>query len=75
LFLRNLIDGLRIVRGDATDLVLPDEKSEESKSLAHRMSFREGDREKSAAQLADAIRECMARVHDYFTMRFSNQSL
>jgi glutamate-ammonia-ligase adenylyltransferase len=41
-FLRNLIDALRIVRGDASDLVLPDESSEEFKSLARRLGYRQG---------------------------------
>ena len=70
LFLRNLIDGLRIVRGDATDLVLPAEASDEFKSLARRLGYRERDREKGAARLADDIRLWMGRVHEYFVMRF-----
>src|SRR5262249_8802025 len=37
LFLRRLIDSLRIVRGDASDLVLPAVDSDEFKSLARRM--------------------------------------
>jgi len=39
--LRNLIDALRIVRGDASDLLLPDETSEEFKALARRLGYRE----------------------------------
>ena len=74
LFLRGLIDGLRIVRGDATDLVLPAESSEEFKSLARRLGYRERDREKSAARLANDIRNWMSRVHDYFVMRFDFES-
>ncbi|HET9942429.1 MAG TPA: glutamine synthetase adenylyltransferase, partial [Terriglobia bacterium] len=70
LFLRNLIDGLRIVRGDATDLVLPGEGSEEFKALARRLGYRERDREEGAARLANDIREWMKRVHDYFVLRF-----
>jgi len=70
LFLRNLIDGLRIVRGDATDLVLPVETSEEFKSLARRLGYRERDREKGAARLAEDIRTWMTKVHQYFVMRF-----
>jgi glutamate-ammonia-ligase adenylyltransferase len=70
LFLRNLIDGLRIVRGDATDLVLPGEQSEEFKSLARRLGYREADRVRGAARLAADIRESMKRVHDYFILRF-----
>jgi [glutamine synthetase] adenylyltransferase / [glutamine synthetase]-adenylyl-L-tyrosine phosphorylase len=70
LFLRRLIDGLRIVRGDATDLVLPDEQSEEYKSLARRMGYRDRDRSKGAALLAADIQSWMNRVHEYFVMRF-----
>ena len=57
LFLRNLIDGLRIVRGDATDLVLPEASSDEFKSLARRLGYRERDRAKDAALLAEDIRD------------------
>lgn len=74
LFLRNLIDALRIVRGDASDLVLPDEVSEEFKSLARRLGYREKDRTKSAALLAADIRESMKRVNDYFVNRFASVS-
>jgi glutamate-ammonia-ligase adenylyltransferase len=69
-FLRNLIDGLRIVRGDATDLVLPAETSDEFKSLARRLGYRERDRERGAARLAEDIRGWMRKVHEYFVMRF-----
>jgi len=70
LFLRNLIDGLRIVRGDATDLVLPLETSDEFKSLARRLGYRESDRERGAARLAEDIRGWMKKVHEYFVTRF-----
>jgi glutamate-ammonia-ligase adenylyltransferase len=70
LFLRNLIDALRIVRGDATDLVLPGDSSEEFKSLARRLGYREPDRTKAAALLAADIREWMSKVHAYFVLRF-----
>jgi glutamate-ammonia-ligase adenylyltransferase len=70
LFLRNLIDGLRIVRGDAKDLVLPAETSEEFKSLARRLGYPERDREKGAVRLAEDIRSWMTKVHEYFVMRF-----
>src|SRR5678816_4480217 len=70
LFLRNLIDGLRIVRGDATDLVLPDETAEEFKFLARRLGYRERDRNRAAATLATDIQNVMKNVHDYFVMRF-----
>jgi [glutamine synthetase] adenylyltransferase / [glutamine synthetase]-adenylyl-L-tyrosine phosphorylase len=61
-FLRKLIDALRIVRGAANDLVLPEESSDEFKSLARRLGYREQDRRKAAALLADDIREWMAKA-------------
>jgi len=39
LFLRKLIDAMRMVRGDASDLVLPDKRSEEFKSLVRRLGY------------------------------------
>jgi glutamate-ammonia-ligase adenylyltransferase len=72
LFLRNLIDALRIVRGDASDLVLPEETSEEFKSLARRLGYREKDRTKGAALLAADMRDSMKKVNDYFLTRFSS---
>ncbi len=69
LFLRNLIDALRIVRGDASDLLLP-ESADEYKSLARRMGYREADRAKDAGRLASDIRETMEQVHGYFVARF-----
>ncbi len=71
LFLRNLIDALRIVRGDASDLVLPDEDSEEFKSLARRLGYREGDWKKGSEKLAADIRQWMERVNSYYVARFS----
>ena len=62
LFLRELIDALRIVRGDASDLVLPSESSDEFKSLARRLGYREPDRKMAAAQLAADIHQRMASI-------------
>ena len=70
LFLRNVIDALRIVRGNASDLVLPGESSDEFKSLARRMGYREKDRVKSAAHLSSDIQESMEAAHNYFRTRF-----
>jgi [glutamine synthetase] adenylyltransferase / [glutamine synthetase]-adenylyl-L-tyrosine phosphorylase len=69
LFLRQLIDALRIVRGDASDLLLP-ESADEFKSLARRMGYRETDRAAGAERLAADIRETMEKVHGYFVARF-----
>ena len=73
LFLRNVIDALRIVRGDASDLVLPGESTDEFKSLARRMGYREKDRVKGAARLAADIRESMDAAHAYFLTRFESK--
>jgi len=70
LFLRNLIDALRLVRGDAKDLVLPAEASEEFKALARRLGYRERDRSSAAKALAGDIQESMKRAQTYFLARF-----
>ncbi len=66
IFLRRLIDALRLVRGDASDLVLPHESSEEYKSLARRMGYQERDRRKSAERLAADIRQLMKKVRSHY---------
>jgi glutamate-ammonia-ligase adenylyltransferase len=71
LFLRNLIDALRIVRGDANDLLLPQQSSEEFKSLARRLGFREQVRAQAAARLAEEIQQRMKNVHAVFVQRFA----
>jgi [glutamine synthetase] adenylyltransferase / [glutamine synthetase]-adenylyl-L-tyrosine phosphorylase len=71
LFLRNLIDALRIVRGDASDLTLPEEDSDEFKSLARRLGYRERDWKKGAAALAVDIRQWMKKVNSYYVERFN----
>src|SRR5205814_6017394 len=62
-FFRALIDAMRIVRGNARDLVLPDSSSEEFKFLARRMGYHEPAWEKSADALAADIRHHMKEVH------------
>jgi glutamate-ammonia-ligase adenylyltransferase len=72
LFLRKLIDALRIVRGDASDLVLPEESSEEFKSLARRLGYREREWKKGAEKLAADIRQWMKKVNSYYVARFDS---
>ena len=72
LFLRNLIDALRIVRGDASDLVLPEENSEEFKSLARRLGYREHDWKLGAGALAADIRQWMKKVNSDYVARFNS---
>ena len=68
-FLRKLVDALRIVRGDANDLLLP-ETADEFKSLARRMGDQDKDRAKAAVRLASEIRQTMDKVHTYFVANF-----
>jgi len=72
LFLRRVIDALRIVRGDASDLVLPIEHSEEFKSLARRLNYKDKDRTANAQLLAADLRQHMTTVHDLFLARYDN---
>jgi glutamate-ammonia-ligase adenylyltransferase len=59
LFLRKLIDALRSVRGDASDLALPEPASDEFKALARRLGYRGLSRQEAAERLAEDIRERM----------------
>ncbi|MFN8534404.1 MAG: hypothetical protein U0556_12765 [Dehalococcoidia bacterium] len=52
-FLRRLIDGLRVVRGNAKDLTIPPERSREHSHLAQRLGF------EAPAALSNAIRDRM----------------
>ena len=54
------------------DLVLPEENSEEFKSLARRLGYRDQDRSQAAARLAVDIRSWMKEVHNYFVSRFAS---
>jgi glutamate-ammonia-ligase adenylyltransferase len=72
LFLRKLIDALRIVRGDASDLVLPEPDAEEFKSLARRLGYHGKERSHDAAVLAAQIDDTMQKVHEYFLNRFDS---
>jgi hypothetical protein len=58
-FLRNLIDALRLVRGDASDLVLPEESSEEYRSRWPAVTDQDG---KRARRLATDIRAAMKKL-------------
>jgi [glutamine synthetase] adenylyltransferase / [glutamine synthetase]-adenylyl-L-tyrosine phosphorylase len=50
-FLRRLINSLRILRGNARDLVVPDQDSEEFLSLARRMGYPSGEEQVLAVDL------------------------
>jgi glutamate-ammonia-ligase adenylyltransferase len=70
LFLRLLIDGLRIVRGHAKDLLLPSSASEEFVFLARRLGYRTDTWEEGASKLSTNIRRHMDRTGNFFTSRF-----
>lgn len=72
LFLRKLIDALRIVRGNASDLVLPKADAEEFKSLARRLGYHGKERSHDAAILAAQIHDTMQKAHEYFLNRFDS---
>lgn len=70
LFLRSIIDALRIVRGDARDLILPARTSDEYKALARRLGYDDPDRSKNAESLAHDIERWTTDIHNQFTKRF-----
>ena len=74
LFLRQLIDGLRIVRGNAKDLVLPPSGSDEMVFLARRLGMGTTDWQKSAEAFEQTTRERMANIHERFLRRFQVRS-
>jgi glutamate-ammonia-ligase adenylyltransferase len=73
LFLRALIDGLRIVRGHARDLVLPAPGSDDMKFLARRLGYTGVNWDREAARLETAIRRHMATAHRFFATRFDRR--
>lgn len=66
LFLRSLVDALRIVRGNAKDLLLPDAESDEFTFLARRMGFAKKNWRLGSQHLADAISRNMGKVHQHY---------
>jgi len=70
LFLRQLIDALRIVRGHAQDLVLPPSGSEELVFLARRLGFVATDWQQGATDLERDITSRMQDIHEGFLHRF-----
>jgi glutamate-ammonia-ligase adenylyltransferase len=67
-FLRHLIDALRIVRGHARDLVLPSPDAEESTFLARRMGYWNGP--EPTAQLFSEITHHMQATAQIYHDRF-----
>jgi [glutamine synthetase] adenylyltransferase / [glutamine synthetase]-adenylyl-L-tyrosine phosphorylase len=71
LFLRQLIDGLRIVRGNAQDLVLPPSGSDELVFLARRLGMITTNWLQGAKDLEQMIHVRMTHIHEQFLQRFS----
>jgi glutamate-ammonia-ligase adenylyltransferase len=69
-FLRRLIDALRIVRGNARDLVLPKRDYEEFIFLARRMDYGTRPWRAAAEQLQRDIARHMAETNKLFISRF-----
>jgi len=73
-FLRRVIDALRIVRGNARDLVLPALASEEFTFLARRLGYHAPHWKTAAARLHRDIVRHMTRTHRLFAKRFQVKS-
>ena len=70
LFLRMLIDGLRMVRGNAKDLVLPPADSEEFIFLARRVGYMTDDWQAGARHLQSDIGRHMTETKQFFERMF-----
>jgi [glutamine synthetase] adenylyltransferase / [glutamine synthetase]-adenylyl-L-tyrosine phosphorylase len=70
LFIRMLIDGLRIVRGNAKDLVLPPPDSDEFIFLARRVGYTTDDWQAGARHLQTDIEEHMTLTKGFFERTF-----
>ena len=70
LFLRTLIDGLRIVRGNAKDLVLPPSDSDEFVFLARRLGYTTEQWQEGAKTLGADISRHMERTRQFFSREF-----
>jgi glutamate-ammonia-ligase adenylyltransferase len=69
-FIRMLIDGLRMVRGNAKDLVLPPSESDEFIFLARRVGYTTDDWQAGARHLQSDIEEHMRKTREFFERRF-----
>jgi glutamate-ammonia-ligase adenylyltransferase len=70
LFVRKLIDGLRMVRGHAKDLVLPDPHSDAFVFLARRLGYTTDDWQAGAKQLQTDIVQHMRETKKFFEKKF-----
>jgi glutamate-ammonia-ligase adenylyltransferase len=69
-FIRMLIDGLRMVRGNAKDLVLPPADSEEFIFLARRVGYTTDDWQAGARHLKTDVEEQMGKVREFWERHF-----
>ena len=74
LFFRQLIDALRIVRGNAQDLILPKAHSDSMIFLARRLGFITQNWSDGANALGKDLRHRMERIHQIFKRHFPFQS-
>jgi glutamate-ammonia-ligase adenylyltransferase len=70
LFIRMLIDGLRMVRGHAKDLVLPPPDSDEFIFLARRVGYTTDDWQAGARHLQTDIEQHMTATKGFFERTF-----
>lgn len=73
-FMRRVIDGLRIVRGNAKDLVLPESNSEDMIYLARRLGYITEVWKEGARTFEEDLKERMTRAHQIFTKLFSTKT-
>ncbi len=69
-FIRKLIDGLRMVRGHAKDLVLPETYSDDFVFLARRLGYTTEDWQAGAKHLQSNIDHHMSGTKEFFERRF-----
>lgn len=70
LFIRMLIDGLRMVRGNTKDLVLPPPESDEFVFLARRVGYQTEDWQAGARHLKSDIEQYMRLGREFFEKNF-----
>jgi [glutamine synthetase] adenylyltransferase / [glutamine synthetase]-adenylyl-L-tyrosine phosphorylase len=68
-FLRRVIDGLRMVRGNAKDLVLPAQQTDEMRFLARRLGYVGTRWDAAAERLAADIGRQMGVAHAFYQRR------
>jgi glutamate-ammonia-ligase adenylyltransferase len=74
-FFRKLINAMRMVRGSAKDLFLPNENSEEFTHLARRMGYARGDALAPSQRLHIDLETFMAAIRAFVDRHFGRDSL